>query len=59
MYELWDFTNQSEEPLDPEVFPSYDLTSATKTLGVQTNNAAKVGLYELIIRVFFENSRER
>ena len=47
-YELYQMNDQGQEiSLDLEVFPSNDLSSATKTLNIATTESSKLKLYTL------------
>ena len=56
VYELWDVTSGPEVALDSDVFTEVDLTSATKTLGVQSSDASKAGLYHLRLYVYYAST---
>ena len=48
--------SEMDVPLDLDVFPTHDLTSATKTIDVQTNDPTKVGFHIIRVYVYFKNS---
>ena len=58
VYELWDVTSGPEVALDSDVFTEVDLTSATKTLCVQSSDALKAGLYQLRLYVYYASIQD-
>ena len=47
-------TDLSDQPLDPTIFTTNDLIEASpKTLSIQTNNMATVGVYEIKLTVHY------
>lgn len=59
LYEIVDHSTGSEMALDPLAFPQQDLLSPTKTQNVRTTELSKIGLYDLRLYAYYENSRDR
>ena len=61
IHELWEIDAVGTEiPLDVTVFTAtgLDTPASANTLAVVTNDVAKVGLYNLRLVVYYENSRD-